>query len=160
MGGVLFIDEAYQLSIENSDNDFGKQAIETLITELENNRDKFIVIFAGYSEDMERFMNANEGLKSRVPYTIEFPAYKAEDVVEIVLNMLRGQWRFNEDFLRMTVMNAYEQLPEADKSNGRWARNFTQKLLMQHKNYIVNEDVEPDNFDFITDKVIFGMGEE
>lgn len=159
MGGVLFIDEAYQLSMENSPNDFGKQAIETLITELENKRDKFIVIFAGYTEDMLRFMHSNEGLKSRVPYTIEFPAYTAENVADIVFNMLQGQWRFNEDFLRMTVISEYDQLEDSEKSNGRWARNFTQKLLMRHKSYIVNEDVEPDNFDFITDKVIFSLGE-
>ena len=56
MGGVLFIDEAYQLTPKGqSDNDFGSQAIETLITELENNRDKFIAIFAGYNDDMQRF---------------------------------------------------------------------------------------------------------
>ena len=119
----------------------------------------FIVIFAGYTEDMLRFMHSNEGLKSRVPYTIEFPAYTAENVADIVFNMLQGQWRFNEDFLRMTVISKYDQLEDSEKSNGRWARNFTQKLLMRHKSYIVNEDVEPDNFDFITDKVIFSLGE-
>lgn len=159
MGGVLFIDEAYQLSIENSDNDFGKQAIETLITAMENNRDKFIVIFAGYTADMERFMSSNEGLKSRVPYTLEFPQFSAEEVAQIVVNNLKSQWRFNEDFLKMAVINEYENLEDQAKTSGRYARNFTQKLLMMHKNYIVNENVEPDNFDFITDKTIFSIGE-
>ena len=159
MGGVLFIDEAYQLSIENSDNDFGKQAIETLITAMENNREKFIVIFAGYTADMERFMSSNEGLRSRVPYTLEFPQFSAEEVAEIVVNNLKAQWRFNEDFLRMAVINEYENLEDQEKTSGRYARNFTQKLLMMHKNYIVNENVEPDNFDFITDKTIFSIGE-
>src|SRR5699024_8019397 len=63
MGGVLFIDEAYQLSLQGSDNDFGKQAIETLITALENYRDKFVVIFAGYTDDMNRIMSSNECLR-------------------------------------------------------------------------------------------------
>ena len=159
MGGVLFIDEAYQLSIENSDNDFGKQAIETLITAMENNREKFIVIFAGYTADMERFMSSNEGLRSRVPYTLEFPQFSAEEVAEIVVNNLKAQWRFNEDFLRMAVINEYKNLEDQEKTSGRYARNFTQKLLMMHKNYIVNENVEPDNFDFITDKTIFSIAE-
>lgn len=160
MGGVLFIDEAYQLSIENSDNDFGKQAIETLITAMENNREKFIVIFAGYTADMERFMSSNEGLRSRVPYTLEFPQFSAEEVAEIVVNNLKAQWRFNEDFLRMAVINKYESLEEQEKTSGRYARNFTQKLLMMHKNYIVNENVEPDNFDFIIDSTILSIVKE
>lgn len=160
MGGVLFIDEAYQLSIENSDNDFGKQAIETLITAMENNREKFIVIFAGYTADMERFMSSNEGLRSRVPYTLEFPQFSAEEVAEIVVNNLKNQWRFNEDFLRMAVINKYENLEDQEKTSGRYARNFTQKLLMMHKNYIVNENVEPDNFDFIIDSTILSIVKE
>ncbi|WP_166626792.1 AAA family ATPase [Jeotgalicoccus sp. S0W5] len=160
MGGVLFIDEAYQLSIENSDNDFGKQAIETLITAMENNREKFIVIFAGYTADMERFMSSNEGLRSRVPYTLEFPQFSAEEVAEIVVNNLKNQWRFNEDFLRMAVINKYESLEDQEKTSGRYARNFTQKLLMMHKNYIVNENVEPDNFDFIIDSTILSIVKE
>ena len=160
MGGVLFIDEAYQLSIENSDNDFGKQAIETLITAMENNREKFIVIFAGYTADMERFMSSNEGLRSRVPYTLEFPQFSAEEVAEIVVNNLKNQWRFNEDFLRMAVINKYESLKDQEKTSGRYARNFTQKLLMMHKNYIVNENVEPDNFDFIIDSTILSIVKE
>ncbi|RRJ13894.1 AAA family ATPase, partial [Pseudomonas aeruginosa] len=66
IGGVLFVDEAYQLMPKDkSSNDFGIQAIETLITELENNRGKFIAIFAGYEDDMERFLTSNEGLQSR-----------------------------------------------------------------------------------------------
>jgi SpoVK/Ycf46/Vps4 family AAA+-type ATPase len=160
MGGVLFIDEAYQLSLQGSDNDFGKQAIETLITALENYRDKFVVIFAGYTDDMNRFMSSNEGLRSRVPYTIEFKQYSAAEVADIVINNLKGKWRFNEDFLKMMVMSSYEMLEDTDKTSGRWARNYTQKLLMKHKNYIVNENVASEDFDFITDSTILAMTQE
>ena len=160
MGGVLFIDEAYQLSLQSSDNDFGRQAIETLITALENYRDKFVVIFAGYTDDMNRFMSSNEGLRSRVPYTIEFKQYSAAEVADIVINNLKGKWRFNEDFLKMMVMSSYEMLEDTDKTSGRWARNYTQKLLMKHKNYIVNENVASEDFDFITDSTILGMTQE
>lgn len=159
MGGVLFVDEAYQLNIGDSDKDFGKQVVDTFITALENHRDQFITIFAGYTEDMNHFLEVNEGLESRIPYKIEFDAYSAEDVAEIVIRSLKGKWRYNEDFLKMTVINQYENLPDNEKSNGRWARNFTQKLLMLQKNYIVSEDVPPDDFDFITDKVIYEIGQ-
>lgn len=159
MGGVLFIDEAYQLTVNDSDRDFGHQVVDTLITALENHRDQFITIFAGYTNDMERFLEANDGLKSRIPYKIEFDEYSSEEVAEIVIRSLSGKWRFNEDFLRMTVTGKYDTLPDNEKSNGRWARNFTQKLLMLQKNYIVSEDVPQDNFDFITDKVIYEMGQ-
>lgn len=66
MGGVLFIDEAYQLT-NSSENDFGKQAVETLLTYLENYRDKFVVILAGYTKEMEKFLDSNPGLRSRIP---------------------------------------------------------------------------------------------
>src|SRR5699024_2466360 len=76
MGGVLFVDEAYQLlPKEGTSNDFGILAIETLITELENKRGQFIAIFAGYEEDMEHFLDANEGLNSRVPIKIYIENY-------------------------------------------------------------------------------------
>ncbi|PTJ12615.1 sporulation protein [Staphylococcus simulans] len=136
MGGVLFVDEAYQLA-SGSENDFGHLAVETLITSLENYRDKFIAIFAGYTNDMERFLNENEGLKSRIPYTIEFPAYSSEEVAEIVYRILNKDWNFDKDYLLQSVSQAYENQSEDLKANGRWARNTAQKILSNHKAYVV-----------------------
>lgn len=81
-GGILFIDEAYSLA-DGGSNDFGKEALATLIQEMENNRDKLLVILAGYSHEMGRLFDLNPGLKSRVENIIEFPDYSGEDMVEI-----------------------------------------------------------------------------
>ncbi|AYU54696.1 AAA family ATPase [Staphylococcus debuckii] len=136
MGGVLFVDEAYQLA-SGSENDFGHLAVETLITSLENYRDKFIAIFAGYTKDMEKFLDENEGLKSRIPFTIEFPAYTPVEVAEIVLRSLNKDWSFDEAFLLQAVSTKYANLSADQQANGRWARNTVQKLLANHKTYIV-----------------------
>ncbi len=81
-GGILFIDEAYNLV--NGDNDsFGMEAVATLIKEMEDNRDRLLVIFAGYSEEMNCFLNSNSGIKSRISKTITFPDYSLEELVQI-----------------------------------------------------------------------------
>lgn len=132
MGGVLFVDEAYQLT-QGGSNDFGKQAVETFITELENNRDKFVAIFAGYTEDMDRFLEANAGLRSRIPLTLTFDPYTPDEVATIVLNIIQKKWTVNEKLLLSIVANRYKQLPEAEQSNGRWARNFADQIVTHHK---------------------------
>lgn len=82
MGGVLFIDEAYTLS-KGGENDFGVEAIDTLLKAMEDNKDKLVVIVAGYSKQMEKFIKANEGLASRFKNTIEFEDYTDKDLIEI-----------------------------------------------------------------------------
>lgn len=143
MGGVLFVDEAYQLS-QGSENDFGKEAIETFITELENNRDKFIAIFAGYTNDMNDFLEANPGLRSRVPLTLEFEAYTPDEIAQIVENIVTKHWTINTELLHTVVVKNYKQLPANKQSNGRWARNFADKLISQHKLWLADHlDKEP-----------------
>ncbi|WP_125573052.1 AAA family ATPase [Levilactobacillus huananensis] len=138
MGGVLFVDEAYQLTASgNGSNDFGKQAVEALITQLENNRDKFIAIFAGYTDQMDEFLGANPGLRSRIPLTLNFADYTPDEIGEIVCRTLRKKWHVNESLLRHLVANKYASLPAEEKSNGRWARNFTDKLIQNDKNWLV-----------------------
>ena len=159
LGGVLFVDEAYQLMPkEKSSNDFGIQAIETLITELENNRGKFIAIFAGYEDDMERFLESNEGLQSRIPYKIHFDDYAPREVADIVvLTLTNDQWNFNENLLREVVENKYSELVDAKKSNGRWARNFVQELLVVHKNEVINSNEINIDLTMISDQTILKM---
>jgi len=135
MGGVLFIDEAYQLT-NNSENDFGKQAVETLLTYLENYRDKFIVILAGYTKEMEKFLDMNPGLRSRIPEKIIFPDYHSEDIATIVEKNITKHWQVDSDYLRTVVSDIYRHLPEAEKANARWARNFSEKLIQNHKIWI------------------------
>lgn len=87
MGGVLFIDEAYALS-EGGENDFGKEAIETILKRMEDNRGDFVVIVAGYTENMKRFLESNPGLHSRFDRSYHFSDYDAQELFDIALKML------------------------------------------------------------------------
>jgi SpoVK/Ycf46/Vps4 family AAA+-type ATPase len=87
MGGVLFIDEAYALS-EGGENDFGKEAIETILKRMEDNRGEFIVIVAGYTENMFRFLASNPGLRSRFDREMNFADYDAAQLFDIAVKML------------------------------------------------------------------------
>jgi SpoVK/Ycf46/Vps4 family AAA+-type ATPase len=89
LGGVLFIDEAYALSPRSS-NDFGAEAIETLLKGMEDHRDDLVVIAAGYSDEMQAFLQTNPGLRSRFGKTIEFPDYSAAEMVEIFHRLAEG----------------------------------------------------------------------
>ena len=90
MGGILFIDEAYALS-EGSESDFGKEAIEVILKRMEDHRGKFGVIVAGYTENMQKFIESNPGLKSRFDKTIQFPDYTEEEMLQIALRLLKKE---------------------------------------------------------------------
>ncbi len=141
MGGVLFIDEAYQLTNVASNNDFGSLAVETLITALENNRDQFIAIFAGYKSEMELFLDTNPGLRSRIPITIEFPDYTPYEVGKIVRLYLK-KWDIGEYPLEEQIESVYSNLDEKDKSNARWARNISEEIIKNHKIWLVDNDCD------------------
>lgn len=81
-GGVLFVDEAYDL-VQGENDSFGREAVSTLIKEMEDNRDKMIIIFAGYTGEMEHFLDSNSGIKSRISKNIVFPDYSCEELVSI-----------------------------------------------------------------------------
>ena len=81
-GGVLFVDEAYSLA-RGGEKDFGKEAIDALVKAMEDKRDSFVLILAGYSDEMERFLRSNPGLRSRFPFIIEFKDYTTDELVAI-----------------------------------------------------------------------------
>ncbi|MES2560540.1 MAG: AAA family ATPase [Bacteroidota bacterium] len=89
MGGVLFIDEAYALS-EGGENDFGKEAIETILKRMEDNRGELVVIVAGYTDNMKQFLESNPGLHSRFDRSYLFEDYSATELYEIAVKMLAG----------------------------------------------------------------------
>lgn len=99
MGGVLFIDEAYSLSV-NSENDFGKEAIETLLKLMEDHRKDFAVIVAGYPDNMITFLESNPGLKSRFTKNVDFKDYNLDELLEILESICRKEhFIYDNDFL-------------------------------------------------------------
>ena len=88
MGGVLFIDEAYFLYRPENERDYGKEAIEILLQAMEDHRDDFVVILAGYEKEMDKFFSANPGMASRVAHHMDFPDYSDEELVQIADRML------------------------------------------------------------------------
>ncbi|MBR3630389.1 MAG: AAA family ATPase [Oscillospiraceae bacterium] len=132
-GSVLFIDEAYSLYRDEniSTNDFGREAIDTLIAEMENHRTDLLVIMAGYTDDMERLMKGNIGLKSRMPYQIEFPNYTREQLYEIYISMIGKTFTYDQDFAD-AVKAFFDKLPTSmiekkEFSNGRYVRNLFER---------------------------------
>ena len=87
LDGVLFLDEAYALVSTGAKNDFGLVAIDTLLARMENDRDRLVVIVAGYRKDLDTFLDTNEGLRSRFTRSIDFPSYSPQELVEIATRM-------------------------------------------------------------------------
>lgn len=131
-GSVLFIDEAYSLYRgKGNDWDYGKEAIDTLIAEMENHRNDFVVIMAGYTDDMEKLMEGNLGLASRMPYAIEFPNFTREQLNEIFVSMAKAKFACEEGLF--DASRAYfeglgdEVLAAKDFSNARFVRNLFER---------------------------------
>ncbi len=131
-GSVLFIDEAYSLYRGDGDTkDFGREAIDTLIAEMENHRNDFVVIMAGYTADMEKLMGGNLGLASRMPYIIEFPNFTREQLNEIFVSMVKDRFKYDKDLFeaaRTFFLNLPDSLISSkDFSNARYVRNLFER---------------------------------
>ncbi|WP_437583477.1 AAA family ATPase [Paramicrobacterium sp. CJ85] len=154
MGGVMFIDEAHQLNSTNGRNDFGVKVIQAMIPRLEDDRHRFVAIFAGYTDPMRQLYEADPGLKSRIPFEIEFPDYTTAEVVEIAARALSQQWVFDRSLFDEIATAAYDALPEQDRSNGRWARNFTERIISAHTDYLAENDIHGEAMKQIPDEVL------
>ena len=131
-GSVLFIDEAYSLYRgDDNSRDYGREALDTLIAEMENHRNDFVVIMAGYTDDMDKLMEGNMGLASRMPYTIEFPNFTREQLYLIFESMVKG--RFKSDKQLLAAAHAYfyvlpdEIIQAKEFSNARFVRNLFER---------------------------------
>ena len=129
MGGVLFIDEVYRLA-EGGQNDFGREAIGTLLKAIEDCRDKFIVVIAGYEKNMEDFMGMNPGLASRFPTTIHFEDYTGSEMFKIFEGMCKkDDYQFGNDVKEYLIekFNSMYENRGKDFGNARDVRNFFEK---------------------------------
>ncbi|MGP5164251.1 AAA family ATPase [Arthrobacter rhombi] len=155
MGGVLFIDEAHQLRGGQGDNGTLRQeVVDAMITHLEDDRDKFVAVFAGYTGEMHEFFASDPGLKSRIPAEIEFPDYTTEEVAEIAAAVLSKKWKFNAPLFAEVAASAYDSLPTSERSNGRWARTFTERVVARHNRHLVDNDVRGEEMKHIPDEVL------
>lgn len=157
-GGILFIDEAYTLA-QGSQNDFGGEAIATLIKEMEDNRDKLLVIFAGYSDDMDELLDLNPGIRSRVKSEIIFEDYNPEELLEIFKYQAnKGGYKVEEDAYSKIYDIFYNEHLKKDKNfgNGRLARNILDKLTINLSKRVMKDSQIPDDqlMTIIADDVI------
>ena len=141
LDGVLFIDEAYSL-IGGGESDYGKEAIATLLKRMEDNRDRLIVILAGYTKNMKDFIDSNPGLQSRFNRYIEFPDYSAEELIQIFeANMKKYEYHFGNG-AKEALQNYFENEvanKDANFGNGRLVRNVFEKTLERQANRLAHE---------------------
>ncbi|MEU5977623.1 right-handed parallel beta-helix repeat-containing protein [Streptomyces sp. NPDC047315] len=130
IGGVLFIDEAYTLTSGGSSNDFGREAVDTLLKLMEDHRDEVAVIAAGYSSEMDDFLSSNPGLASRFTRTIEFDNYSIDELVTITETMCRShQYELGPGTSRALAAH-YETMERgAAFGNGRAARRVFEEMV-------------------------------
>jgi SpoVK/Ycf46/Vps4 family AAA+-type ATPase len=140
LGGVLFIDEAYALNAEGRGNDFGQEAVETLLKLMEDHRHDFVVIVAGYTQKMDEFISSNPGLRSRFNKFLHFEDYKPEQLVEIfkgfclkaAFKMTPGaESKLTEMFKLLNVVR------DESFGNARTARNLFEMTISKQANRIV-----------------------
>lgn len=136
IGGVLFIDEAYSL-VGKGENDYGAEAIETLLKLMEDHRDNLVVIAAGYPTEMEQFLSSNPGLRSRFARTIHFPDYEIPELLEIYQLMVRKSGYQLEDAAQSAINEKIGQLYATrteNFANAREIRNIFERTVAAQAN--------------------------
>jgi SpoVK/Ycf46/Vps4 family AAA+-type ATPase len=154
LGGVLFIDEAYTLSNSRGGNgpDFGREAIDTLVKLMEDHREDVVVVAAGYSADMRRFLQANPGLESRFSRTIEFENYSPAELVTIVENQCAKHDYQLDPAAAAALMTWFDRIPkDGTFGNGREARTVFERMAdLQASRLAALPDVSTDELARLT----------
>lgn len=155
MGGVLFIDEAYQLTGESaaagSSVNYGEEAIAVLLKEMEDHRGQFCAILAGYKEEMKSMLRANPGFESRIPFSLDFPDYSREELGEIAVSFLRQKkYEIDASALErlLDVTEYYRNRPNF--ANARTVRNILDQVIM---NQNLRAEEAPDDYTILKDDV-------
>lgn len=138
LGGVLFIDEAYSLaSGQGQGNGYNEEAIATLIQAMENHRDNLVVIFAGYTKEMQSFLNTNSGIVSRIGYTLEFEDYTTEELIKIFEQMTSKSGFIVEKAAIEKLEKIIDEYKDTKNfGNARFVRNVYEKTIIKHASNI------------------------
>jgi probable Rubsico expression protein CbbX len=140
-GGVLFIDEAYYLYKPENERDYGGEAIEILLQVMEAERDKLVVIFAGYKDRMDDFFRSNPGLSSRVAHHIDFPDYDVDELMEIATLMMANQSYVFGHGAEETFRAYLERRVHRPRfAHGRSVRNAIDRARLRQANRLFGED--------------------
>lgn len=152
LGGALFIDEAYSL-YRGRDDSFGLEAIDTLVKGMEDHRDELLVILAGYSHEMEEFLTANSGLRSRFPNIIEFPDYTAEELCEITESIVKSKGYRLADGCKAILLDTYAKRQQngdfRTNGNGRMARNTVEAAILNCSRRVLNTPPEQRDYELL-----------
>jgi Holliday junction resolvasome RuvABC ATP-dependent DNA helicase subunit len=139
LNGVLFIDEAYTLAVKG-ENSYNAEAIATLIQAMENYRDKLVVIFAGYTKEMQDFLDSNSGIVSRIGYTLEFEDYKTEELIKIFNNFAtKNGFTVNEEAIKYLEEIINKNRNTKNFGNARFIRNIYEKTIIKHATNVKNK---------------------
>jgi SpoVK/Ycf46/Vps4 family AAA+-type ATPase len=139
-GSVLFIDEAYSL-VDDRDGMFGDEAINTIVQEMENHRDDVVVVFAGYPDKMEKFLQKNPGLRSRIAYHVPFDDYNVDELCDIADLIAKKKDLVLADDARAKLREVFAvALQDDDYGNGRYVRNILEKAKMKQASRLVAMD--------------------
>lgn len=164
LDGVLFLDEAYALVSTGAKNDFGLVAIDTLLARMENDRDRLVVIVAGYRKDLDHFLDTNEGLRSRFTRSIDFPSYSPAELVEIAVRMAEKRDSVFEKTALADLEGLFGRLAESATpdaagvarrsldiaGNGRFVRNLVERSEEEREYRLDHSDAD----DFTDDELM------
>jgi len=156
IGGILFIDEAYSLYPGETSDQFGEEAINTLIKRMEDERENLIVIAAGYQTEMKRFINSNPGLRSRFSKYIQFDDYSAEELSQIFYGLLKssGHTISSECKDRIEfIFEAMDAMKDEKFGNGRSVRNLYERVIENLASRLANSDSNQDLFQIVPDDI-------
>ena len=154
LNGVLFIDEAYALVPKNASSDYGQEAISTLLKRMEDDRDKLVVIIAGYPDEMKRFIDSNPGLQSRFTRYINFPDYTDKELFDIFqLYLNKNQYTIDNDAAELLKDNLDYVVAHKTKNfgNARYVRNIFERAVEQQANRLsAKRNISDDELSLLT----------
>src|SRR5262249_12775574 len=140
MGGVLFIDEAYYLYRDSDSKDYGQEAIEILVQVMENNRDKLVVILAGYKDRMDHFFGSNPGMSSRIAHHLDFAPYEVGELTDIARLMLKQtRYYLSEEAEKAFHQYMTRQIEEPRFANARSVRNELERARLRHAHRLTSD---------------------